>query len=53
MRTATQKELALWLHAAALELGKGKQAGGAGAYAQRPRLLDGGYDNNYRHIREQ
>ena len=40
-RGVTQKELALWLHMVALELGKTKLAGEAGPYAKR--LIDEGY----------
>ena len=35
-RNAAQRELALWIHMVALELGKTKLAGGAGTYAKRP-----------------
>ena len=41
-RSVTQKELALWIHMVALELGKTKLAGEAGTYAKR--LIDEGYD---------
>ena len=41
-RGVTQRELALWMHMAALELGKPKVAGEAGPYATR--LIGGGYD---------
>ena len=41
-RAVTQKELALWLHMAVLELRNGKLTGEAGTYAKR--LLDKGYD---------
>ena len=41
-RSVAQKELALWIHMVALELGKTKLAGEAGTYAKR--LIDEGYD---------
>ena len=41
-RSVAQKELALWLHMVALELGKTKLAGKAGTYAKR--LINKGYD---------
>ena len=34
-RSVAQRELALWMHTAALELRKAKLAGGAGAYPKR------------------
>ena len=40
-RSVAQKELALWIHVVALELGKTKLAGEAGTYAKR--LIDEGY----------
>ena len=40
-RSVAQKELALWIHMVALELGKTKLAGEAGTYAKR--LIDEGY----------
>ena len=41
-RGVTQRELALWIHMVALEIGKTKLAGEAGTYAKR--LIDEGYD---------
>ena len=41
-RHVAQRELALWIHMMALELGKTKLAGEAGTYAKR--LFDEGYD---------
>ena len=41
-RSVAYRELALWLHMVALELGKTKLAGEAGTYAKR--LIDEGYD---------
>ena len=41
-RSVAQRELALWLHMVALELGKTKHAGEAGTYAKR--LIGEGYD---------
>jgi len=41
-RGVTQRELALWIHMVALELGKTKLAGEAGTYVKR--LIDEGYD---------
>ena len=40
-RSVAQKELALWIHMVALELGKTKLAGEAGTYAKR--LIDESY----------
>ena len=40
-RSVAQKELALWIHMVALELGKTKLAGEAGTYAKR--LFEEGY----------
>ena len=40
-RSVAQKELALWIHMVAPELGKTKLAGEAGTYAKR--LIDEGY----------
>ena len=40
-RGVTRRELALWIHMVALELGKTKLAGEAGTYAKR--LIDEGY----------
>ena len=40
-RNATRRELVLWIHMVALELGKTKLAGEAGMYAKR--LIDEGY----------
>ena len=41
-RGVTQRELAIWIHMVALELGETKLAGEAGTYAKR--LIDEGYD---------
>ena len=41
-RSVAQKELALWIHMVALELGKTKLAGEAGMYAKR--LIYEGYN---------
>ena len=41
-RNITQRELALWTHMVALELGEMKLAGEAGTYAKR--LINEGYD---------